>query len=277
MSKFENYNETSKSYDKTRIPAGVEIILGCLAKLDRPFEQMKILDAGCGTGNYSEALLKHVGHIEAVDINTGMIDVAANKLKSFVEQGKIHFQQSNINELPFADQNFDAVIINQVLHHLEDQAATGYSSHRLVFQELHRVLRPNGILIINTCSQEQVRNGYWFYQLIPEAVEMICKRYMPLEPLIEMLDDCGFSLNSRFVALDAMCRGAAYFDCRGPLKKEWRNGDSSFALVTVEQLQRVEKEIRQMDANGTLSSYVQKHDQPRKQMGQTTFVAVIRT
>ena len=52
MSKFEDYTKTSGSYDKTRLPAGVEIILGALAKQDSPFDQLTLLDAGCGTGNH---------------------------------------------------------------------------------------------------------------------------------------------------------------------------------------------------------------------------------
>jgi ubiquinone/menaquinone biosynthesis C-methylase UbiE len=272
MSQFENYSRTSKSYDKTRIPAGVEIILGCLAKLGQPFDQMKILDAGCGTGNYSHALLRHVGCIHAMDINKEMIEIAAEKLKLFVDQGRIHFYQSNINELPFEDQTFHAVVINQVLHHLGDPVNSDYSAHRRVFQEFFRVLKPNGILIVNTCSQEQVRNGYWFYQLIPEAVERVCRRYLPIETLISLLEDCGFSLSGRFVALDAMCRGSAYFDEKGPLSKAWCNGDSTFSLATAHQLQGARDKICDMDAKGTLSAYVDAHDQPRKRIGQTTFV-----
>lgn len=276
MSKFENYTKTSKSYDKTRIPAGVEIILGCLAKLDVPFEQMKLLDAGCGTGNYSQALLKHVGCIEAVDMNQGMIDIATNKLKKYVHQGRINFHQSNINNLPFEERTFDAVTINQVLHHLEDRGDRNHQAHRQVLREFYRVLKPNGMLIVNTCSQEQVRTAYWFYSLIPEAVKIICQRYVPLDTLILLMEECGFSFNGRFVALDAMCRGPAYFNPLGPLSKEWRDGDSSFSVVTKEQLHRVKKKISAMDADGTLSSYVENHDQSRKRIGQTTFVSAMR-
>ena len=39
-----------------------------------------VLDAGCGTGSYSDALLHYVGRIEAVDMNAAMLEVAARKL-----------------------------------------------------------------------------------------------------------------------------------------------------------------------------------------------------
>ena len=63
MSSYEDYDKTSGHYDKTRIPIGVEIILGCLVKSGRALNKMKVLDAGCGTGNYSEELLDHVNQI----------------------------------------------------------------------------------------------------------------------------------------------------------------------------------------------------------------------
>ena len=84
-------------------------------------------------------------------------------------------------------------MINQVLHHLPDDASEGFPAHRLAFQEFARVLKPGGILTVSTCSQEQLRHGYWHYNLIPEAADALRNRYVPLDELLEILDDCGFT------------------------------------------------------------------------------------
>lgn len=276
MSSYEDYDKISGHYDKTRIPIGVEIILGCLVKSGRALNQMKVLDAGCGTGNYSEALLDHVNQIEAVDINRSMLKVASAKLRTFRREKRIAFHQARIDHVPFKNDTFDAVMVNQVLHHIEDQANAGYPGHCRVFREFHRVLRPKGLLVINTCSHEQLLHGYWYYNLIPEAVEALCCRYVPLNTLRKLLLDCGFIDHGSFVPLDAVCRGEAHFDHHGPLKNEWRAGDSIFALLTDRQLERLCTQIRAMDSEGELSHYVEEHDKRRGTIGQMIFIFASR-
>src|SRR4051812_26943173 len=181
MSSYENCTQTSRYYDKTREPVGVEIIVGCFAHAPVPLERMVILDAGCGTGDYAKALLDYVGQVEAVDLNHGMLEVATRKLKQARLEGRISFHSSQIDTLPFEDATFDGIMINQVLHHLPDEPADGFPAHRRVFEEFARVLKPGGILTVNTCSQEQLRHGYWYYALIPDAAEALRRRYAPLD------------------------------------------------------------------------------------------------
>ena len=81
MSAYENYTAVSADYDRTRIPVGVEIILGCLASGGRSLGSLRLLDAGCGTGSYCAALRPYAGAIDAVDLNPSMLGVARAKLE----------------------------------------------------------------------------------------------------------------------------------------------------------------------------------------------------
>ena len=161
MSSYEDYTTKSRYYDKTREPVGTEIAIGCFAHAPVPLDRTVILDAGCGTGNYSQAMLGYVGRIEAVDLNPGMLEVASRKLAQARDEERISFHSGAIDDLPFEDATFDGVMINQVLHHLPDEPSKGFPAHRRVFREFARVLKPGGVLIVNTCSQEQLRHGYW--------------------------------------------------------------------------------------------------------------------
>ncbi len=276
MSTYENYSETSKSYDKTRVPIGLEIILGCMARAPIPLARMRLLDAGCGTGAYSQAVLPHVAHIDAVDINPDMLGIASQKLCNPRIEGLIRFHRAAIDELPFADASFDGIMVNQVLHHLPDSDAAGYPSYRRVLKEFSRLLRPGGRLIINTCSHTQLREGFWPYALLPEAVKEICKRHVPLNELERLLEEYRFSFIASYVPVNAVIQGEAYFDARGPLNKHWRDGDSLWAMASESELQAALAKLRQLDREDKLEQFMKRHDRFRHNVGQVTFVCASR-
>ncbi len=276
MSSYENYTVTSAHYDATREPIGVEIILGCLARGGRPLAEQILVDAGCGTGSYSLALVDHVARIEAVDMNEGMLGVAKTKLADARAAGRIRFHRAAIEGLPLDDASADAVMINQVLHHLPDAAAEAWTLTRKVIGEFARVLRPGGVLVVNICSHEQLRRGWWFFSLIEPVAERMIARHLPLLELESMLADCGFDSRGRFVPSDAVMQGRSYFDPRGPLNATWRAGDSVWAMLGPEELARVEERVRGMDARGELEDFVADRDAERVHVGQTTFLCATR-
>jgi SAM-dependent methyltransferase len=95
----------------------------------------KILDAGCGTG----AILQRLGNPEK---NVG-IDLAPEAISFCRERGLNNVRQGDICALPFEDASFDAIISSNAIYHewVSDIAAA--------LHEMRRVLRPNGVLVIN--------------------------------------------------------------------------------------------------------------------------------
>ena len=79
MSSYENYTEVSRIYDRMRRPVGIQQTLSWLSRI-APADTLEILDSGCGTGQFSEALLPHVRILQCVELNPGMLDVARSKL-----------------------------------------------------------------------------------------------------------------------------------------------------------------------------------------------------
>tara|TARA_X000001036_G_scaffold411397_1_gene424077 strand:+ start:945 stop:1256 length:312 start_codon:yes stop_codon:yes gene_type:complete len=82
MSTYENYHKTSQVYDKTRTAGGIDIILKAMEEGTLPLSEQVLVDAGCGTGLYSAALVNEVKRIEAVDLNEGMLGMAQGKLQA---------------------------------------------------------------------------------------------------------------------------------------------------------------------------------------------------
>ena len=276
MSAYERYDTVSDHYDKTRVPVGTEIIVGCLSTCPKPMNEIVLLDAGCGTGAYSAALVDRVARIAALDVSEGMLSSARWKLKPYDQQGRIAFYQGRAERLPFDDQYFDAVLFGQMLHHLETGEDPGFPVQRQALREAHRILRPGGLVVISTCCRTQVYDGYWYSDLIPEAKALASRACMPLDQLQASLVDCGFDFRGRIVPLDAVLQGRAYFDPRGPLRAEWRAGISVWSLVTPEQLERVERRIRSLDERGEVERYVAERDALRLRVGQITICYAAR-
>jgi ubiquinone/menaquinone biosynthesis C-methylase UbiE len=276
MSSYESYDRTSAHYDRTRAAVGVEIVLGCLTQAGGALADMTVLDAGCGTGNYARAVLDHVARVEAVDLSAGMLAVARNKLAEAGRRGRIALYRAPIDTLPLASASVQGAMVNQVLHHLSDRPEAGWPAHRRAFAELARVLAPGGVLVINTCAHHQMRAGFWPYPLIPEAHDDAIARLMPIDEIEDALRAVGLSPRGRFVPVDAVLQGIDYHDPRGPLRADWRAGDSIWALVGDVQLAEVEARLRRLDDQGGLPDYVAAHDARRPEIGQFTVLYAIR-
>jgi ubiquinone/menaquinone biosynthesis C-methylase UbiE len=102
----------------------------------------KVLDAGCGTGLLTLALLKVIDlpvQITAVDLSATSIATAMRAVKEQAGRSQtIGFSQANVLSLPFADNTFDAIVTSGVLE---------YVSLVEGFGELARVLAPGGHLL----------------------------------------------------------------------------------------------------------------------------------
>lgn len=103
---------------------------------------LRILDVGCGTGNYSVEL-SHSGH-QVVGIVFSPSMLARAQQKKNRGSGWPQFLFNDLNKtLPFIDDSFDAVICINVLYSIPD--------HEKFIEELHRVaLRPSLIVMVNS-------------------------------------------------------------------------------------------------------------------------------
>ena len=101
-----------------------------------------VLDIGCGTGTLAIAAKRQVGptgRVYGIDASPEMIDRARKKAKK--GQLDITFENVFVQELPFPDSTFDAVLSVTMLHHLSREA------RRQCLREVRRVLKPGGRLL----------------------------------------------------------------------------------------------------------------------------------
>jgi ubiquinone/menaquinone biosynthesis C-methylase UbiE len=100
---------------------------------------MRVLDAGCGTGDDVRALAEIVGRNGracGVDFSQVMIDEAI--ARGVPENAE--FVRASASELPYEDATFDAARSERVFQHLEHPDAAAL--------ELHRVVKPGGVVML---------------------------------------------------------------------------------------------------------------------------------
>lgn len=271
MSRIEDYTASSTNYDRTRVPVGVDMLLSLLGGCGAPPNEMWLLDAGCGTGNYIDHLRNHVAHVCGVDGNEGMLAIARQKC---ADAENVVLKQGLLPKLDFPDRTFDAVIANQVAHHLDP--AGDFAELAALMKEAFRVLKTRGVLIFNTCSHEQLKKGYWYFGFIQNAVSKLSQRYVLMAAMEAMLREEGFVDIKRIVPYEAVLQGDSYFDAEGPLKKEWRDGDSTWSLVSPKELAAALERVESMKKDGTLRPFVEEHHKTRIKVGQCVFVSAIK-
>ena len=104
------------------------------------------LDAACGTGRHTRALVE-LGHaVSGIDLTPEMIDRARLNVP------QASFVVGDLRELPFAQESFDTIVCGLALAHLP--------SHHPGIAELGRVLRPGGRLIISVLHPFQTLLGW---------------------------------------------------------------------------------------------------------------------
>lgn len=105
-------------------------------ELIRELGPTRVLEVGCGPGVFAARLDDSGIDVTATDQSDGMVALAAAR--------GLRAQRADVQELPYDDGSFDAVVANYMLYHVPDLTAA--------LTEIVRVLRPGGALFAVTNS-----------------------------------------------------------------------------------------------------------------------------
>ena len=133
----------------------------------------KILDIATGTGDFAIMLAKlKPKKIIGLDLSKGMLDVGIKKVKDKNLEGLIEMVLGDSENLPFTNNYFDAVTVGFGVRNFENLDKG--------LQEIHRVLKPDGIFVVLETSQPEkfpVKQLFNFYSnyIIPTIGKMFSK------------------------------------------------------------------------------------------------------
>lgn len=126
-------------------------------KLFQPHKEMKILDVGCGTGNFSVKLAEIGCKVVGIDLSEKMLNIARAKIKEDLD---LEFHQMDVCKLDFSDEEFDGVFSMAAFEFIgEPQKA---------YKEMYRVLKKNGNLLIGTINRESKWGEFYLSKKIEE-------------------------------------------------------------------------------------------------------------
>jgi SAM-dependent methyltransferase len=124
----------------------------------------RLLNAGCGTGEFNHYLRHRFESSVGIDINAGDIATA----DGLNRDPNILFEVANLTSLPFEAGSFDAAICVDVLEHVGDAPGA--------VAELRRVLEPGGQLVVTVPH----RNYPFFYDPVNFVAERTVGRHFPI-------------------------------------------------------------------------------------------------
>ncbi|WDP88411.1 MAG: class I SAM-dependent methyltransferase [Desulfobacter sp.] len=268
-SSYCDYNDAFTGYDHNRQPNGLKEILALLGKNTIPVQEQTILEGGFGTGAYIDHIRHSVKRIFGVEGSEQGYEQTVKKTKG---ADNVRLQIGNILDLSFEPDLFDGYMVNQVLHHLDTEPA--FPNLDTFIKEGYRVLKPGGILTINTSSQEQLdplSGVYWNYKYIEQAARAMRERYVPVDDLISRLTTCGFTDIQTLIPSGKLFQGAYYDNPDLALTKEFQKADSVYCFLSEEEINAANTRLAADIADGT----VYRHMAERAEKAATTGEAII--
>lgn len=139
----------------------------------------RVLEVGCGTGNYVVALAASTGSsCWAIDPSEQMLSRAEGR------SDRITFQVGAAERLGFPSGSFNLVFSVDVIHHVTNRSA--------YFHEAHRVLRRKGKVCTVTDSEWILQHRRPLAAYFPETVEVELARYPRMTELRDLMERSGF-------------------------------------------------------------------------------------
>jgi ubiquinone/menaquinone biosynthesis C-methylase UbiE len=173
-----DYDELAGAYAQHRRthPGVVADLLQTAA----PGPGSRVLEVGCGTGNYLAAIERASG------CEAWGVDPSAEMLAGARRQGlPLQLEQGRAEALPLPDGAFDLLFTVDVFHHVGDRAA--------FFGEAARVLKPGGLFCTVTDSEIDIERRRPLSSHFPETMPIERARYPTVATLWDELRAARFN------------------------------------------------------------------------------------
>jgi len=153
------YNETTNEH-LHRYALALEMVVG-----------KQVLDIVSGEGYGANLMANVAAQVIGVDIDAVTVALANRKYK----RNNLKFLTGEIDKIPCATQSFDVVVSFETIEH--------HDQHEGMMQEIKRVLKPGGLLIISSPDKlyyndnPQLKNSFHIKESYHAEFERLLKKY----------------------------------------------------------------------------------------------------
>lgn len=191
------WDALSKNYDKNAKDTTYDTIIANTPKYLN--KEDVILDFACATGLYSIAFASQVKYIDAFDLSPKMIELARKEAKIH-QINNVSFSCSTLEGAALAPEKYDVILALNILLYFKDVKS--------VTQQLHRLLKPNGILITSTACLTEKRS---FLAVIATSIIFILKKlqilpylkFLKMDELEQTIGQSGFEILETEIIMDS--------------------------------------------------------------------------
>ena len=165
---------------------GRQVYLRCIVRdlheLSRMNPDKELLEIGCGNGIGTQFIQEffYPSEFIATEFDQRLVDVARIKNRG----SKVMVEAGDATNLRFVDNEFDAVIGLSVIHHIPNW--------KDCIDELYRVIKPNGLLIIKELSIETFQSplGMVARQVVSHPYESMLRK----DEFFKYIEQRGFKI-----------------------------------------------------------------------------------
>jgi ubiquinone/menaquinone biosynthesis C-methylase UbiE len=132
------WSRFARSYDRDgEYVVGKPILQEIEKRLLEEHSLGDVIELGCGTGYFTEAIARNASQVMATDLSDEMLEVARTRLRAFEN---VTVQKADCMNIAFPAERFDSVFMANLVHVIDNPSRC--------LQESYRILRDGGSLIV---------------------------------------------------------------------------------------------------------------------------------